>query len=80
MRQRGRLRHLAAGGSATFRGAILDARIYGAELDVAALRELKPDQRGETAPLAWWSFEGSSIADAMDRFPAGQLMGAARVE
>jgi len=74
------LRHLAAGDRASFRGAVLDARIYGEALGAAALRALEPDVRGEPAPVAWWPFEGGSTADSMGRFPPGRLAGAARIE
>ncbi len=74
------LRHLAAGDRATFRGAVLDARIYREVLDAEQLRSLECDRRGERPPLAWWSFEKGSAADAMGRFPAAQLFGAAQIE
>jgi hypothetical protein len=65
---------------AFFAGAIEEARIYSVALDADALRKLKPDQPSDPKPIAQWTFENDSLADAMGLFPEGKLFGGARVE
>ncbi|NQT81671.1 GH32 C-terminal domain-containing protein [bacterium] len=73
------LRHLDAGGGRYFFGSIDDARIYGAALDLATITSLKPNERSDPEPLAWWSFENGKAEDRMKRFPIGQLVGGAKI-
>ncbi|MSR48369.1 MAG: hypothetical protein EXS13_15130 [Planctomycetes bacterium] len=79
------LRHLAAAGGDSFRGAILDARIYSGVLEPEQIRALQPDtleSKGDVivrSPFAWWRFEGDDPGDEMARLPAFELIGGARV-
>lgn len=74
------LRYLGGAGEIGFlEGAIEDVRIYDTALTAEQLAALKPNEASEPPPLAWWSFEGDKIEDAMKTFPASRLEGSARV-
>jgi len=75
------LRHLEAGANRPrfFAGTIEDARVYSVALDQEAIRRLRPDQPSEPKPVAQWTFENGSTADAMGTFPPAELHGAARI-
>jgi hypothetical protein len=62
-----------------FKGAIDDARIYDSALSAEQLAALKPNQSSDPRPLAWWDFSDKQGQDQMGRFPAGRLMGEARI-
>lgn len=73
------LRHRDAGGDRFFAGAVRDARIYDAALSPEAVAALKPKQLSEPRPLAWWTFDDGKAEDRMNTFPAGHLLGDARI-
>ncbi len=75
------LRHLEAGASRSrfFAGAIEEARVYSVALDQQSIRQLRLDQPSDPRPLAQWTFENGSTADAMDTFPPAKLHGGARI-
>jgi beta-fructofuranosidase len=73
------LRHLEAGDRACFVGSVDDARIYSLALTAGQIAALKPNQRSDPEPLAWWDFEDGSAVDRMRRFPATTLFGNARI-
>ena len=73
------LRHQGAG-NGYFTGSIEDARIYGMAVDAETIRSLKPNELTGWAPLGWWPFEDDGLEDRMGAYPAGQLLGGARVE
>ena len=72
-------RHFGAGDGSFFAGQIEEARIYGQALDADALRQLSPGTAGDPAPLARWTFEDGSLADATGRFAEGRLHGKAEI-
>lgn len=74
------LRHLEAEDGACFAGALDDARIYPAALLPEQLALLKPNVLSDPKPLAWWNFENGQIEDVMGAFPAGRLVGKAKIE
>ncbi len=82
------LRHLASGDRSSFRGSILDARLYDVALEEAQLAALAPDTlRFATEgtptlpqPLAWFPFESGAASDRQGRFPAVELADGARIE
>lgn len=65
----------------TFRGSILDARVYDHVLDADTIARLQPDVEtpGAPRPLAWWDFQDGTTKDRMGVFPEGSLVGNARV-
>ena len=71
--------HLNLLGSMKFRGEIEDARIYNRALTQAQIQSLRPNEKSEPAPWAWWTFQ-QGIGDEMKRFPDGVLNGRAKVE
>jgi len=73
------LRHLGAGENSGrfFAGLIEEARVYNAALDAETIRALEPGKPSTPAPLAQWTFQDGSTADAMGTFPDGQLHGGA---
>ncbi|MBX3441426.1 MAG: GH32 C-terminal domain-containing protein [Planctomyces sp.] len=73
------LHHTDAFGSPGFAGTIDDARIYDRALTLDELRALRPNQASNPPPLGWWTFEDSEGRDQMGNFPAGQLVGQARI-
>lgn len=75
------LRHLEAGATRPrfFAGAIEEARVYSAALDQESIRRLSPDQPSDIKPLAQWTFEDGSTADAVGTFPPAKLHGGARI-
>jgi len=73
------LRHLEAQDGATFAGSIDDARIYDVALTAEQIGALKPNVASEPKPVAWWNFEDGKPTDAMGAFPAGRLVGRAKV-
>jgi sucrose-6-phosphate hydrolase SacC (GH32 family) len=73
-------RHRRQGGSNRFAGAIEDARIYDRALTREQIAALEPDQPGDIAPWAWWSFDSPEAKDRTGRFPQSQLTAGARIE
>ncbi|MHC4253714.1 MAG: LamG domain-containing protein, partial [Planctomycetota bacterium] len=73
------LRHLDAGGARMFAGSVDDARIYNAALDAEEIASLRPNKPSARKPLGWWDFENGKPEDAMKTFPAGKLLGGARI-
>ena len=75
------LRHKGAGENSGrfFAGAIEEARIYDRALDAPALAALEPGRPSDPRPVAQWTFEGGSTADAVGRFPDGDLHGGASI-
>jgi len=73
------LRHRDAGGGRFFAGSIEDVRIYNVALDAAAIASLKPNEPSDPKPLAWWSFESGKAEDQIKTFPAGHLVGGAKI-
>lgn len=74
------MRDLGGTGAIGFlRGAIDEARIDNRALDGPTRAALRPNQTSTPAPLAQWTFEDGTATDAMDTFPAGQLVGGARI-
>lgn len=74
------LRYLGANGPIGFLEAdVEEARLYDVALDGAALSSLKPNVRSGPRPLAQWTFEGGSTADAMGLFPPLVLEGGAAI-
>lgn len=74
------LRHLESQDGACFAGAIDDARIYDVALTAQQIGQLRPNQPSEPKPIAWWNFENGQPEDVLDTFPAGELVGKARIE
>jgi len=73
------LRHLEAGDRACFVGTIADARVYDTALDAKTIAALKPNELSDPKPLAWWSFADGKLEDRMKTFPAGKLVGGAKI-
>jgi len=75
------LRHVAAEQKSgpIFLGSIDDARIYNTALTAKQIASLKPNKLAGPKPLAWWSFEDGKAEDQMKTFPAGRLVGKARI-
>lgn len=74
------LRHLEAGDSACFAGAIDDARVYDVALSARQIAALKPNEPSVPKPLAWWNFENGKAQDKIGTFPEAKLAGKARIE
>ena len=74
------LRHLESEDGACFAGAIDDARIYNVALTAQQIGQLSPNQPSEPKPIAWWNFENGKPEDVLGAFPAGKLVGKARIE
>jgi hypothetical protein len=62
-----------------FHGAIEEARLYDVALDAKTIASLQPNRPSDPKPIGQWTFEDGSTADAMGRFPPGELRGGARV-
>jgi len=60
-------------------GAIDDVRIYDRALSVEQIAALKPNAPAAVKPVAWWTFEGGSLDDAMGLFRDCLAKGSARV-
>jgi len=64
-------------------GAIDDARIYNCALTQKQIAALKPNGKSEAAslpkPVAWWTFEDGSPADAMKLYKEARLERKARI-
>jgi len=75
------LRHKAAKGwdHAHFDGCVEEARLYDVPLGKKQITALRPNVKGDIAPLGLWTFEDGSTRDEMDHFPDGELFGGARV-
>jgi hypothetical protein len=75
------LRHLEAGTSRPrfFAGSIEEARVYDVALRPESIRRLRPGDLGQPRPIAQWTFENGSTADAMGTFPPAELHGGARI-
>ena len=73
------MRHVGAGGPCFFAGSIDDARIYDTALGAAAIASLKPNQASDPKPLGWWDFQDGKANDKMKTFPAGKLVGGAKI-
>ena len=72
------LRYLGGGGEIGFlAGAIEEARLYDTALDTQTIARLKPNVAADPRPLARWTFEDGTAADAMENFPQGELQGKA---
>ncbi len=72
-------RHVEAGDTKCFAGAIEDARIYDRPLDAKVIASLRPNQPSEPKPWAWWSFENGRADDRMGTFPSTLLTGGAAI-
>jgi len=73
------LRHLDAGGARFFAGSIDDARVYDLALDAKTIASLKPNEPSDPKPAGWWNFEDGKAEDLMKTFPAGKLVGGAKI-
>ena len=73
------LRHLGAGTPGFFAGTIDDARIYNTALDAKTLASLKPNEPSDPKPVGWWNFENGKPEDLTKTFPAGKLIGGAKI-
>ena len=73
-------RHRNTGGAAFFAGVIDEARIYDIALDAAMLATLKPGSEAGPKPVAKWTFEDGTAADATGTFLPGELRDGARIE
>jgi sucrose-6-phosphate hydrolase SacC (GH32 family) len=72
------LRHVGAGGG-WFAGTIDDARIYGRALTEDEIKALRPNEKSEIKPFAWWDFNGDRIIDRAGRFPHSHAQGGAKL-
>lgn len=73
------LRHLDARGVRFFAGSIDDARVYDLALDAKTIASLRPNEPSDPKPLGWWNFEDGKAEDLMKTFPAGKLVGGAKI-
>jgi hypothetical protein len=74
------LRYLGSMGAiGFFHGAIEEARIYDVALDAKTIASLRPNRPSVPKPIGLWTFEDGSTADAMGRYPPGELRGGARI-
>lgn len=73
-------RHLDAGGTPFFAGAILDARIYNSALTLPLITAQKIGEKSGVEPLAWWCFADGKLKDRMGNFPYAELKGGAKIK
>ena len=72
-------RHVDTTDTSCFRGKIDDARIYDKPLNVRQISALKPNERSDPPPFAWWTFEEQGRADPRGNFPEIYLTGGAGI-
>ena len=73
-------RHLGCpGDNAYFQGSIRDARIYDHPLTAVELAALRPGEKGDVQPVAWWDF-AKGTQDQMGVFNSCELRGNARID
>ena len=73
------LRHVGVAGGDRFSGAIEDARIYAKALTPEEIESLKPNEKSEIEPYAWWDFEGGKVKDHAGRFAHSRMDGGAKL-
>ena len=72
-------RHITAGRSCYFGGALDDVRVYGTALTAEQIAALRPNQPSDPKPLAWWDFEAGKAEDKIKTFPPAKLLGGAKI-
>ncbi len=73
------LRHVGAASGDRITGAIEDARIYKRALTIDEIRSLRPNEKSDAEPYAWWDFEGDTVQDRAGRFAYSQMDGGAKL-
>ncbi len=73
------LRHVGAASGDRITGAIEDARIYKRALTIDEIRSLRPNEKSDIEPYAWWDFEGDTVQDRAGRFAYSQMDGGAKL-
>ncbi len=73
-------RHMDAGGTPFFNGAVLDARIYNTALTPTQIAEQKIGKKTGVDPLAWWCFSDKTLHDRMSVYKYASLQGGARIK
>lgn len=75
------LRYLGAlGATGFYAGEIEETRLYARALGESEIAALRVNQSSTPALVGWWTFEDGTATDRTGHFPAGTLVGDARID